>query len=80
MEIGFAGTKNSVCLCRKSGEKSLVLDAGRYSVGGYFNKERLFTERTAAAQAGDILYLSSDGYSDQIIRPTKESANKRFLS
>ncbi|WP_448518255.1 SpoIIE family protein phosphatase [Rhodoflexus sp.] len=63
--VQFSGARNSLYLVRSGVLTEYKAD--RQSIGGFQKEaERLFTAQTITVQTGDILYLFSDGYADQI--------------
>ena len=69
-KIIFSGAKNNMFIV--SANSTTELKADRMSVGNKFGKK--FTEQSADVQKGDMVYLFSDGYTDQKGGP----GNKRF--
>jgi serine phosphatase RsbU (regulator of sigma subunit) len=63
IKITFAGAKNSVYYLQNN---ELVRMAGdRFFIGGFHEKERIFSNKTVELKAGEMLYLASDGFIDQ---------------
>jgi serine phosphatase RsbU (regulator of sigma subunit) len=63
--IQFSGARNSLYLVRNGILTEYKAD--RLSIGGFRKEsERLFSAQTIDVQAGDVLYMFSDGYADQI--------------
>lgn len=62
-QITFAGAKSSIFY----GKDSTIhqLDGNKISIGGFTEKERLFTNQTFTLQKGEVIYFTSDGYIDQ---------------
>jgi ligand-binding sensor domain-containing protein/serine phosphatase RsbU (regulator of sigma subunit) len=75
-ELVFAGAHNPLYRLRDGELKEIKGDP--YPIGGYF-KEKSFSEKKVSVQAGDQLYLFSDGYPDQFGGPRgKKFMYKRF--
>jgi len=72
MELQFAGARNPVIIIRA--DRSLVeIKADRVTIGSASEK---FTNHTLLLQNGDMIYLFSDGYADQIGGPQR----KKYLT
>ena len=75
--LHFAGARNPVYIFRKeaaTGNYSLTeLKADRVSIG---SATQNFTDQKAGLQTGDMIYLFSDGYADQVGGPYR----KKYLS
>ncbi len=67
-EVQYSGANSPVYIVRKNEEKQknelIIIRPDRMPVGVYV-KERSFTNHTISLQTNDILYLFSDGFSDQ---------------
>ncbi|MCS6968616.1 MAG: SpoIIE family protein phosphatase [Cytophagales bacterium] len=75
--IQFAGAHNPLYLVREG--TLMEYKADRLSVGGFQREGHLFTTQEIAVQKGDVLYMFSDGYADQISSQTKQKLTvKRF--
>ena len=66
-QLQFSGAKNSLYIVRDG--EVMKLKGDSYSIGGYRDDEKKFTEHTFWAQEGDCLYMTSDGYLDQFGGP-----------
>ncbi|MCX6312421.1 MAG: PAS domain S-box protein [Bacteroidetes bacterium] len=64
MKMQFAGAINPMYIIR---DDMLIQSKGnRFSIGSYFdNKMRPFTNQETELQEGDVIYLFTDGFSDQ---------------
>jgi serine phosphatase RsbU (regulator of sigma subunit) len=63
-KLEFAGAFNGLYLFR-SGELKKI-NADKFPVGAFVDEEiRLFTNHELELQAGDVLYIFTDGYADQ---------------
>lgn len=72
MELQFAGARNSVLIVRA--DRSLIeLKADRVTIGSATEE---FTNHTLLLQKGDMIYLFTDGYADQIGGPQR----KKYLT
>ncbi len=72
--IQFSGAKRPLILIRNNEVSEYAGD--RYSIGGKnADSTKTFTDKTFTAQKGDMLYLFTDGYSDQF----GGTAGKKFM-
>jgi serine phosphatase RsbU (regulator of sigma subunit) len=63
-EITFAGAMRPLWLVRRN--ELLQFGASRYPIGGMrIESERLFPQTTFSYQTGDMIYMFTDGYTDQ---------------
>ncbi len=65
--VEFAGANNPLWLMR--GRELQEHKADKMPIGLYLDEEKPFTSVTIQLQAGDIIYLSTDGYADQFGGP-----------
>lgn len=72
-QIQYAGAYNPLYIVRNN--DLIEIKADRMPIGAY-PKERPFTDHELAFQDGDILYLFTDGYTDQINKETGKRFNK----
>ncbi len=77
--IEYAGAKRPLIYYKKSENKLYKLNATRRSIGGIFSKvNKPFTTQTIILHSNDILYLSTDGYTDQNDQNRKRFGSERF--
>jgi PAS domain S-box-containing protein len=78
--IQFAGAKRPLILIRN--HEVFEYAGDRFSIGGKNTaSSKIFTDKTFTAQKGDMLYLFSDGYSDQFGGTTgKKFMHKQFVN
>jgi serine phosphatase RsbU (regulator of sigma subunit) len=63
--IQYSGAKRKMLLVSK--EESEVFKGSNYPVGGWqIENERIFESQSFQAKEGDVIYLGSDGFQDQI--------------
>lgn len=63
--VQYSGAKRKMLFV--SNEKNYVLKGSNYPVGGWqIENERMFESQTIQVEKGDIIYLGSDGFQDQI--------------
>lgn len=62
--LHWAGANNPLLIIRKENNESLLLDADGQPVGRH-EQRKPFTSHTLAIQAGDMIYLFTDGFADQ---------------
>jgi serine phosphatase RsbU (regulator of sigma subunit) len=63
----FAGALRPLVLVRNG--KLIEYAAARFSIGGAFNGEKKFVNHEFEIQSGDMIYLFTDGFSDQFGGP-----------
>ncbi len=74
--IKFAGANQDLLLIRKGEE--ILLEGNNFSIGGYFtNKEKVFTTKSFDLKLGDLIYLYSDGYYNQISSKNKTKLGRQ---
>jgi serine phosphatase RsbU (regulator of sigma subunit) len=77
LELEFAGAFNPLYLSRNKEIKQIKGD--KFPIGSYDGETKVFTNHTIQLQAGDQLYIFSDGYADQFGGPRgKKFMYKRF--
>lgn len=77
-KMHFAGAINPMYIIR---DGMLIQSKGnRFSIGSYFdNRMRPFTNHETELQKGDVIYLFTDGYPDQLGGETdRKFSNRRF--
>ena len=81
-EVYFAGAKRPFYYIKKGETEIERVKGNRYSIGGvYKNKrEKIFETHDMPIQAGDILYLTTDGIIDQVNENRKRFSSTRLLS
>ncbi len=81
-EVYFAGAKRPFYYIKKGETEIKRIKGNRYSIGGvYKNKrEKIFETHDMPIQAGDILYLTTDGIIDQVNENRKRFSSTRLLS
>jgi serine phosphatase RsbU (regulator of sigma subunit) len=72
MKAQFAGANNPLYLIRDN--ELQILKGDRMPIGIHLNFEKPFTDQIINIQAGDMMYLFSDGFADQFGGPR----NKKF--
>lgn len=73
--LHFAGANQTLYLVR-NGELNTI-KSNKFSIGGPAHKENLaFTNHKLAYMPGDVVYLTSDGFADQIGGPTGDEKFK----
>ncbi len=77
--ITFTGAKRSLYYYSQKENDLLELKGDRKSIGGWQGEDyRAFTQETVTLQAGDMLYLTSDGMMDTPNLQRKKYGVKRF--
>lgn len=72
-ELTYSGAKRPLILFNQNKKELEEIKGDRISIGGKNNKNKKFTNHNVKINSGDILYLSSDGLTDQ-----NNSERKRF--
>jgi len=72
-ELIFSGAKRPLIIYNQEKKELEEIKGDRISIGGKNNKDKEFTSHNVKLNSGDILYLSSDGLSDQ-----NNNERKRF--
>ena len=77
-KLTFAGAKNRI-FYTNNGEIDIV-NGDRCSLGGFYTKRaNNFNEHTLQLQAGDTVYMATDGYVDQANPERKKFGKKGFM-
>ena len=81
--LKFAGARGKIVVINDDGE--YVMEGDRYPIGGWqIAKERIYNETEMVLPQNSMVYLSSDGYKDQIGGPNektlKEKRMREYLS
>ena len=79
--VVFAGAKTPFYYVRENGNSPelIVIKGDRISVGGRKrDRERSFTNHQLQLNSGDMIYLASDGFTDQCNDRQKKFGSKRF--
>lgn len=79
-KVTFAGAKRSLFCVTKQQAELIEVKGDRKSVGGMQKEDkRLFTNQVLGFHSGDMLYLTSDGYTDQNGEERRKYGKLRFL-
>ncbi len=82
-KVKFAGARRPLYYYSLSDETVHTIKGTRASIGGFdkkrHTKQKKFTTHELNIQKGDILYLTSDGITDQVNSKGKRFSSKRFL-
>jgi len=80
-KISFAGAKRPLFFYGHNDQSIKKIKGDRYSIGGINKnkKEKQFTNQQLTLEKGDMLYLSTDGFFDQINDNGKRFSTQRFL-
>ena len=63
--LQFAGAYNPLYLIRN--DELIEIEANRFAIGGFSEEAgRRFVDHTVEIKKGDVIYLFSDGYADQL--------------
>jgi serine phosphatase RsbU (regulator of sigma subunit) len=68
--LEFAGAHNSIYIVRKN--ELIELKADKMGIGGNKHTNRTFTNQITEIQTGDMIYLFTDGFPDQIGGPNRK--------
>jgi serine phosphatase RsbU (regulator of sigma subunit) len=78
-KIWYSGANRPLWIKRKNAEEIEEIRATKTAIGGFTGDEQEFTEHELELEAGDMLYLFTDGYADQFGGPEeKKLTTKRF--
>jgi len=75
-KLTFSGANNPVWIARNG--EMLILGADRRAIG-HHNTDTQFTQQEFQLQKGDVIYLSSDGYQDQLGGPKTRKLMKKVF-
>jgi serine phosphatase RsbU (regulator of sigma subunit) len=79
-KITYAGAKRNLLCVSKHTQELIEVKGDRKAVGGMQKEEqRVFTNHVLSLNTGDMLYLTSDGYTDQNGERQKKYGKLRFL-
>lgn len=79
-QLEFAGANNSLWIVRKNVNYELIeVKADKQPIGRY-EYRKAFTNHIMQMQAGDWIYLHTDGYGDQFGGPDLNRGGKKFKS
>jgi serine phosphatase RsbU (regulator of sigma subunit) len=81
-KVTFCGAKRPLYYIRSNSEEVEQLKGDRKSIGGTQKKRGnvQFTDQELVLHSGDIMYLCSDGISDQCDHDRKKFGSDRFIS
>jgi len=80
-EIEYAAAKSPVFLVSKASGAIKKYKGNSYSIGGFRNMNRkMFTSEIIPFESGDMIYLGSDGFSDQFGGPERKKLGKSRLA
>ncbi|MBL4657601.1 MAG: serine/threonine-protein phosphatase [Flavobacteriales bacterium] len=71
--LEFAGAKNPILIIRDG--KLMEYKADRFSIGGITPEDHVFKTQKIKLEEGDLIYLFSDGFSDQFGGPRGKKFN-----
>jgi len=80
-KLYFSGANNPIYIIRDNDEKPelTVLEATKQAIGSVYEETKKYELQEFSLQAGDVVYLFSDGYADQFGGPNDKKFNyKRF--
>lgn len=75
LEMEYATAMNPICLVKNNEYK--ILEGNRFPIGKYTDVINKFTNHIIQLEKGDIVYLFSDGYSDQFGGPKGKKLYKK---
>jgi serine phosphatase RsbU (regulator of sigma subunit) len=77
--ITFAGARRPLFYFKKSENEMHILKGARKTIGGKLSEKKSFEEQQFILQKGDILFLSTDGYTDQNNELAEKIGTQNFL-
>jgi ligand-binding sensor domain-containing protein/serine phosphatase RsbU (regulator of sigma subunit) len=82
MKLYYSGANNPAYIYRRTGssDEEIVIQATKRAIGSSFGVDMDYQLHIVDLKKGDVIYLSSDGYSDQFggADGSKKMSNKRF--
>jgi len=80
-EFAFASAQRPIILNKKSKETLEIVKGSKFPIGGFFEKEKIFTDHVLPLNDIESFYMYSDGYSDQFGGPNiKKFGSNQFFS
>lgn len=77
LKLQFAGAYRPLYIIKK--QELLEFKADKMPIGIYEGKRRTFTNQDVQLEKDDCIYLSTDGYADQIGGPKRRSFKSKYL-
>jgi serine phosphatase RsbU (regulator of sigma subunit) len=78
VKVSYAGANRSLLLARKTKIAMEEVKATKHAVGGFTSEEQIYENHELLLDAGDMLYLTTDGYADQFGTSNKKLTTKKF--
>jgi serine phosphatase RsbU (regulator of sigma subunit) len=78
-DISFCGAKQSLYFIPQGEHKIQILRGDRRGIGGFQNDDVKFHNHTISLALGSVLYLGSDGFSDQNDFKRKKFGEKKLI-
>lgn len=80
-KLQFSGAKRPLIFYNSQAKNFEIHKTDRISIGGYnINEVRTFTKTEITINTNDVLYLTSDGYIDQMNPEFKKLGTKEFIA
>ncbi|NPA68329.1 MAG: SpoIIE family protein phosphatase [Chlorobi bacterium] len=80
VKVWFSGAKRPLFYYDKANKEVVTLKGSRKSIGGGYFDNQEFEEQELLLNTGDILYIATDGFTDQYSSEHKRFGTQRFIS
>jgi serine phosphatase RsbU (regulator of sigma subunit) len=77
-KLSFSGAYRPLLLIKKDSKEITTFKTTKAAIGGLTADNQLFATEEIQMQAGDTIYLFTDGYADQFNPNSKKLMSKRF--
>jgi serine phosphatase RsbU (regulator of sigma subunit) len=78
VKVSYAGANRSLLLVKNPGNKMEEIKPTKHAIGGFTSNEQIYENHELVLNAGDMIYLSTDGYADQFGESNKKLTTKKF--
>jgi serine phosphatase RsbU (regulator of sigma subunit) len=78
IKVNYSGANRSLLLVKKAGNNIEEIKPTKHAIGGFTSNEQVYENHELMLNAGDMIYLSTDGYADQFGESNKKLTTKKF--